>query len=90
MFGIGQPELIVIIFILLLLFGSSTLPKLSKTLGESIRSLKDGFTDGENDKSFKGIVEEVAGSAREVKNSLNEVKNATSVHGNPMPQQKDI
>ncbi len=90
MFGIGQPELIVIIFILLLLFGSSTLPKLSKTLGESIRSLKDGFTDGENDKSFKGIVEEVAGSAREVKSSINEVKNAASVHGNPMPQQKDI
>ena len=74
MFGIGQPELIIIIFILLLFFGPSRLPKLSKTLGESAKSLRDGFTGGKNDKSLRDITEEVTSSAREIKNSIIEVK----------------
>ncbi len=78
MFGIGQPELLVIIFILLLFFGPSRLPKLSKTLGESAGALRDGFTDGKNDKSLKDITEEVTSSAREVKESLVGAKVNTS------------
>lgn len=89
MFGVGQPELMVIILILLLVFGSSRLPKLAKTLGESIGALKDGFTGGKSDTSFKGIVEEVTDSVREVKSNIDEVKNASSIHENLMPQQKD-
>ena len=89
MFGIGQPELIIIIFILLLFFGPVSLPKLSKTLGGSIRALRDGFTGGKNDKSLKDITEEVTNSAREIKRGITEVKNITSVNENPMPQQKD-
>lgn len=90
MFGVGQPELMVIILILLLVFGSSRLPKLAKTLGESIGALKDGFSGGKSDDtSFKGIVDEVTDSVREVKSSIAEVKNASSVHENLMPQQKD-
>lgn len=77
MFGIGQPELIIIIFVLLLFFGPSKLPKLSKTLGESGRALKDGFTGGKNDKSLKDITEEVASSAREIRDGIAEVKNNT-------------
>ena len=76
MFGIGQPELIIIIFILLLFFGPSRLPKLSKTLGESARSLRDGFTGGQNDKSLKDITEEVTSSARRIKKGIIEVKQA--------------
>lgn len=89
MFGVGQPELMVIILILLLVFGSSRLPKLAKTLGESVGALKDGFTGGDDDKSFKSIVEEVTDSAREFKSSIAEVKNASSVSENLVPQQKD-
>ena len=36
------PELIVILVILLLLFGSKRLPALSKSIGESIRELRGG------------------------------------------------
>lgn len=74
MFGIGQPEILVIIFILLLFFGPSRLPKLSKTLGESAKALRDGFTDGKNDKSLKDITKEVTTSAKEIRQDIFEVK----------------
>lgn len=83
MFGIGQPELVVILFIFLLFFGPSRLPKLSKTLGESAKGLRDGFTDGKNDKSFQDITQEVASSAREIKKSITEVKDTPSLTETP-------
>lgn len=74
MFGLGSPELIVILLIVLLFFGPTRLPKLSKTLGESAKALRDGFTGGKNDKSFRDITKEVTNSAKEIKSTIAEVK----------------
>jgi sec-independent protein translocase protein TatA len=38
---LGAPELIIILIILLLLFGSKKLPELSKSLGESVKELRN-------------------------------------------------
>jgi sec-independent protein translocase protein TatA len=48
---VGWPELIIVLVILLLLFGSTKLPKLSRSIGESARELKDGFETKENKQS---------------------------------------
>ncbi len=46
MLGLGLPELIIILVILLMLFGSTKLPKLARSLGESAGELQKGFDTG--------------------------------------------
>lgn len=53
MLGLQLPELLVILVILLLIFGSTKLPKLAKSLGESAGELQKGF-DKTSKQSTKG------------------------------------
>lgn len=49
MFDIGGPELMLIMFIFLLLFGANKLPELAKGLGKSIREFKKAASSVENE-----------------------------------------
>jgi sec-independent protein translocase protein TatA len=45
MFGLGLPEMMVVLVVGLLVFGPSKLPSLGKSLGEAIRGFKKGLED---------------------------------------------
>jgi sec-independent protein translocase protein TatA len=47
--GLGAPELIIILVILLLLFGGAKLPGLAKGLGQSIREFKNAAKEEPKD-----------------------------------------
>ncbi len=48
-FGVGTPELLVILVIVLLLFGAKKLPELSRSLGTSIKEIRKGVNEGLSD-----------------------------------------
>jgi len=51
--NLGPTELIIILVIVLLLFGSTRLPKLAKSLGEASREFKKGTEDREKEEQAK-------------------------------------
>lgn len=50
--GIGAPELLIVLAIILLLFGGKKLPELFKSAGTSVRELRKGL-DGEDNAKRK-------------------------------------
>ncbi|MEM7480641.1 MAG: twin-arginine translocase TatA/TatE family subunit [Acidobacteriota bacterium] len=52
--GIGVPELLVVLGILVLLFGATKLPQIGRGLGEGIRNFKTGVREPESDKIDDG------------------------------------
>ncbi len=62
--GMGVPELLIILVVVLLIFGPKNLPKLGSALGKTVKGLRDGMNAGkkevqEADDSDTEVVEEI-------------------------------
>lgn len=79
MFGLGTPELVVILAIAFLIFGGKKLPEIGSGLGKAITSFKKGVQDVEE--SGKEVVDSIPGikEAGEIKETVNQVKNVGKV-----------
>jgi sec-independent protein translocase protein TatA len=51
MAGIGAPELLIILIIVLLVFGGAKLPKLARSLGEAQKEFKKGVNESSREGS---------------------------------------
>ena len=79
MFGLGAPELIVILLVAFLLFGSKKLPEIGAGLGKAIGTFKRGLNEVEEakdefTKDLPGVQE-----ATKVKETLDSAKNITNL-----------
>ena len=48
MFGIGMPELIIILVIILIIFGAGKLPEIGAGMGKAIRNFRGATSESEN------------------------------------------
>lgn len=58
--GMGMPELLIILVVILLIFGPKNLPKLGSALGKTVKGLREGMSgdDKEADNAEMAVAED--------------------------------
>lgn len=66
--GIGGPELLIILVVVLLIFGPKQLPKLGKMFGKTMREVRSGM-EGINDDKDESVADTAVDTAAKVEDT---------------------
>ena len=78
-FGLGMPELLIILGVALLIFGPKHLPKLGSALGKTIKNLREGFSSGDGVIKKSESEEEEAPAPKRKKKAPTQIEAAATV-----------
>jgi sec-independent protein translocase protein TatA len=67
--NLGAPELIIIALVILLLFGATRLPKLGRSMGQSIKGFKQGLGDDADDDEIVDVKRDATAEDKDAKAS---------------------
>jgi sec-independent protein translocase protein TatA len=65
MFGIGMPELIIILVIILIIFGAGKLPEIGGGMGKAIRNFRSATKDAEKKEPEKKEPDQIEDEKKE-------------------------
>lgn len=86
-FGIGLPEMAVILVVALLVFGPKKLPEIGRSMGKAIRGFQDASKEFENE--FKREAQQIEASMKSAAPAKSEeVAKANSESGAASPSQQ--
>ena len=71
MFGLGMPELILILIIALVIFGPSKLPEMGSSVGKAIREFRNATKEPDAEPDRKVIVAEYHETPKQLTNEKN-------------------
>ena len=86
MFGIGMPEMILILAIALIVIGPKKLPDLAKSLGRAMREFKKATSEFKETIQLEGELSEVKETFKDISD---EVKDAVDLNLKPEKQKAD-
>jgi sec-independent protein translocase protein TatA len=66
-FGIGLPEILIVLVLVLVIFGPKRLPDLGRSLGTGMREFKDSVTGDKKDKDRDELPDHAEPAPREQK-----------------------
>jgi Tat protein translocase TatB subunit len=70
MFGLGMPEILLILALALIIIGPKKLPDLAKTLGKSLREFKGAAQDFKNSINMETSITDIDPSAEEIQKNI--------------------
>ena len=84
MFGIGMPELLLILAIALIVIGPKKLPDLAKSLGRAMREFKRATSDFKESLELDGDFKDVKSTFDDLKGNI---KDPLNIHGQAEPKE---
>ena len=88
MMGIGFPELMVILIIIMIIFGAGKLPEIGSAFGRSIKNFKSSMKEAQEEEEMAQVEEGQQASIEEGKEASSEEENLTEEEKEALARKK--